>query len=72
MRRTGEKGMSRENVISRNPITKEQSILCGRRVILLLDKKKNNNKNEGNENLPPNRQNIHYPPEIRLVIKKQR
>lgn len=41
IRRTGEKGMSRENVISRNPIMKEQSILCGRRVILLLLKKKN-------------------------------
>lgn len=42
IRRTGEKGMSRENVISRNPIMKEQSILCGRRVILLLLKKKTN------------------------------
>jgi len=31
--------MSRENVISRNPITEEQSILCGRRVVLLLEKK---------------------------------
>jgi hypothetical protein len=45
IRRTGEKGMSRENVIWRNPITKEQSILCGRRVILLLLKRKKYIKN---------------------------
>jgi len=49
-RRTGEKGMSRENVISRNPITKEQSIIisCGSRsVVLLLDEKKRKKQERG-------------------------